>query len=53
MSNYAVVNPATGDKVKDYPDITDDELGAAIGKAWEAHREWSLSKSPVAGLTTA
>jgi succinate-semialdehyde dehydrogenase/glutarate-semialdehyde dehydrogenase len=43
MSNYAVVNPATGDKVKEYPDISDDELDAAIGKAWETHREWSLS----------
>jgi succinate-semialdehyde dehydrogenase / glutarate-semialdehyde dehydrogenase len=43
MSNYAVVNPATGDKVKEYPDISDDELDAAIGKAWDTHREWSLS----------
>jgi succinate-semialdehyde dehydrogenase/glutarate-semialdehyde dehydrogenase len=46
MSNYAVVNPATGDKVKEYPDISDDELDAAIGKSWDAHREWSLSKTP-------
>ena len=46
MSNYAVVNPATGDKVKEYPDISDDELDAAIGKSWDTHREWSLSKTP-------
>jgi succinate-semialdehyde dehydrogenase/glutarate-semialdehyde dehydrogenase len=43
MGNYAVVNPATGDKVKDYDDITDADLDAAIGKAWETHRQWSLS----------
>jgi len=43
MSNYAVVNPATGEKGQEYPDITDDELGAAIGRAWETHRDWSLS----------
>jgi len=43
MSNYAVVNPATGEQVKEYPDISDADLGAAIGKAWETHREWSLS----------
>ena len=46
MSNYAVVNPATGDKVKEYPDISDDELDAAIGKSWDTHRDWSLSKTP-------
>ena len=46
MSNYAVVNPATGDKVKEYPDISDDELDGAIGKSWDTHREWSLSKTP-------
>ena len=46
MSNYAVVNPATGDKVKEYPDISDDELDAAIGKSWDTHREWALSKTP-------
>ena len=26
MSSYAVVNPATGEKVKEYPEISDDEL---------------------------
>jgi succinate-semialdehyde dehydrogenase/glutarate-semialdehyde dehydrogenase len=43
MGNYAVVNPATGDKVKQYDDISDADLDAAIGRAWETHREWSLS----------
>jgi succinate-semialdehyde dehydrogenase / glutarate-semialdehyde dehydrogenase len=36
MSTYAVVNPATGEKVKEYPEISDDQLDAAIGKAWDA-----------------
>jgi succinate-semialdehyde dehydrogenase/glutarate-semialdehyde dehydrogenase len=30
MSDYAVINPATGETLKTYPTITDDELQAAI-----------------------
>ncbi len=41
MSNYAVVNPATGEQLKEYPDITDAELEAAIASAAEAHATWS------------
>jgi len=33
---YAVVNPATGEKLEEYPEISDDELDAVIGRAWEA-----------------
>jgi succinate-semialdehyde dehydrogenase/glutarate-semialdehyde dehydrogenase len=33
---YAVVNPATGEQLEEYPEISDDELDAAIGRAWEA-----------------
>ena len=40
---YAVVDPATGETVKEYPTITDEELRAAIGRADEAHRTWSRS----------
>ena len=43
MSVYAVVNPATGETVKEYPTITDDALRAAIARADETHREWSSS----------
>ena len=43
MSVYAVVDPATGQTVKEYPSITDEELRAAIAKADAAHREWSAS----------
>src|SRR6478609_3612549 len=41
MSTYAVVNPATGEKVKEYPEIGDAELRAAIEQADEASRTWS------------
>ena len=36
MSMYAVVNPATGEKLQEYPEISNDELDAAIARAWEA-----------------
>ena len=48
MSMYAVVDPATGEKGKEYPTSSDDDLRAAIGRADEAHRSWSAS-STVAG----
>src|SRR5215467_3183502 len=41
MSSYAVVDPATGETVKEYPTISDDELRNAISRADQAHREWS------------
>ena len=43
MSDYAVVNPATGESVKEYPTISDEDLDAAIGRADAAHRAWSAS----------
>jgi succinate-semialdehyde dehydrogenase / glutarate-semialdehyde dehydrogenase len=45
MSSYAVVNPATGEKVKEYPEISDDALTAAIGRASDAHASWRSSTS--------
>ena len=41
MSMYAVVDPATGETLKEYPTITDDELRDAIARADQAHRDWS------------
>jgi succinate-semialdehyde dehydrogenase/glutarate-semialdehyde dehydrogenase len=43
VSTYAVVDPATGKTVKEYPTITDGELNEAIAKADQAHREWTAS----------
>ena len=45
MSSYAVVNPATGEKEKEYPQITDSELTDAVAKAMEAYESWSLKTS--------
>jgi succinate-semialdehyde dehydrogenase / glutarate-semialdehyde dehydrogenase len=45
MSTYAVVNPATGETIKEYPGIGDDELRAAIDRADRASRSWSSSSS--------
>ena len=43
MSTYAVVNPATGETIKEYPEIGDDELRAAIDRADRASRTWPSS----------
>jgi succinate-semialdehyde dehydrogenase/glutarate-semialdehyde dehydrogenase len=45
MSVYAVVDPATGETVQEYPTITDEQLREAITRADETHREWSASTS--------
>jgi succinate-semialdehyde dehydrogenase / glutarate-semialdehyde dehydrogenase len=45
MSTYAVVNPATGEKVKEYEEIGDDELRAAIDRCDRAAKSWPASTS--------
>jgi succinate-semialdehyde dehydrogenase / glutarate-semialdehyde dehydrogenase len=45
MSTYAVVNPATGETIREYPEIGDAELRAAIDRAAEASRTWSGSST--------
>ena len=40
MSDYAVVNPATGETLATYPAITDDALESAIATADAAYRTW-------------
>ena len=47
MSDYAVVNPVTGETIKSYPTIKDTELSSAIARADDAHRTWSRSTSVV------
>ncbi|GAB3609824.1 aldehyde dehydrogenase family protein [Humibacter ginsengiterrae] len=46
MSDYAVVNPATGETVKEYPTITDEQLRDAIGRADAAYRSWGRGTTP-------
>jgi succinate-semialdehyde dehydrogenase / glutarate-semialdehyde dehydrogenase len=43
MSTYAVVNPATGETIKEYAQIGDDELRAVIERADRAARTWPSS----------
>ncbi|MDX6653419.1 MAG: succinate-semialdehyde dehydrogenase / glutarate-semialdehyde dehydrogenase [Solirubrobacterales bacterium] len=45
MSDYAVVNPATGEQVKEFPTITDEELRGAIDRADAAYKSWSGSST--------
>ena len=47
MSLYAVVDPATGDVVQEYPTATDEQIEQALAAAAKAHNEWS-KKSTVA-----
>ncbi|MEV7692552.1 NAD-dependent succinate-semialdehyde dehydrogenase [Microbacterium sp. NPDC089189] len=46
MSDYAVVNPATGETLATYPTLTDEELAAKLAGADEAYRTWRAT--PVA-----
>jgi succinate-semialdehyde dehydrogenase / glutarate-semialdehyde dehydrogenase len=40
VADYAVVNPATGETIKEYETISDDDLKDAIGRAYKCHEEW-------------
>lgn len=42
-SSYAIVNPATGERGDEYPEISDGELADAIAKSWDTHG--SMAKS--------
>ncbi len=43
MSDYAVVDPATGQTIATYPTITDEALSAAVTTANDVHKSWSQS----------
>ncbi len=45
MSDYAVINPATGETDKTYPTITDAELKATIALAYKTYQEWARTTS--------
>ncbi|WGD36642.1 NAD-dependent succinate-semialdehyde dehydrogenase [Lysinibacter sp. HNR] len=40
MSNYAVINPATGEKIAEYPTATDAQIQEAISAAHGAQKNW-------------
>src|SRR5690349_9305528 len=41
MPRYAVTNPATGETVRVYPAVSDEDLNAAIADAHAAYSSWS------------
>ncbi len=43
MADYAVINPATGKTVREYPTITDEELRDAIKRAANAGNDWAAT----------
>jgi succinate-semialdehyde dehydrogenase/glutarate-semialdehyde dehydrogenase len=45
MSLYAVVNPATGDVVQEYPTATDKQIEAALASAQQAYGAWSKTST--------
>lgn len=45
MTEYAVVDPATGEQVRSYPTHTDSEVADAIARAHDAFRSWARRTS--------
>ena len=45
MSKYAVINPATGETVKEYATATDSEISAAVDAAHAAARGWARTST--------
>ncbi|MEU5798838.1 aldehyde dehydrogenase family protein, partial [Streptomyces sp. NPDC047813] len=41
MEKYRIVNPATGETVREYPTATDADLRAALESADSAQRAWA------------
>jgi succinate-semialdehyde dehydrogenase/glutarate-semialdehyde dehydrogenase len=44
-TDYAVIDPATGETIKTYETISDDDLTSAIGRAADAHHAWGRDTS--------
>ena len=45
MSLYAVVDPATGDVVQEYPPTTDEQMEQALAATFKAHRDWGRTST--------
>jgi len=41
MGKYAVINPATGETVKEYPDATAADIEAALASTQQAYTDWA------------
>ena len=51
MSDYAVTNPATGERVAEYPTMTDAQVTAAVASAHEAYLTWARVTTPAERAT--
>jgi succinate-semialdehyde dehydrogenase/glutarate-semialdehyde dehydrogenase len=40
MSSYATINPATGERVKEFPVISDEQAAAIVDRAGSAYQSW-------------
>ncbi|BDV31515.1 NAD-dependent succinate-semialdehyde dehydrogenase [Microbacterium terricola] len=45
MSDYAVINPATGERLAEYPTFTDAQVEDAVASAKSAFDDWSRSST--------
>ena len=45
MSLYAVVDPKSGEVVREYPTATDEQIEQALAAAAKAYREWSKTST--------
>ncbi|MDJ1372292.1 NAD-dependent succinate-semialdehyde dehydrogenase [Gulosibacter molinativorax] len=41
MTTFAVINPATGETIKEYPTATSEEIQAGIASAQDAYQNWA------------
>lgn len=41
MGTFAVINPATGETIAEYPDATAEEIEAGLASAQKAYQEWA------------
>ena len=54
MADYAVINPATGQTVREYPTITDDELRAWVldGRIFSRIQRYQIARLITERLST-
>ena len=45
MSQYAVIDPATGEVVREYPSATDADMERALSETTRSYREWSAAST--------
>ena len=43
MTEFAVIDPTSGDSLATYPTLSDDELQAAVAKSADAYERWSAT----------